>query len=330
MTEVQNKGKGPRKGKKAKNGSLAKRSLTMRVATVLLSLLTILLIILGILYLARGRHWFPLTSSQSQTAPHQPDQMKTDVSGKNLSVPAEEGGASPLSSSGQAQLIPQKGGGPRVAIIVDDLGADITTMQDLLDLELNLTAAILPNVPGARAAAELAHGHGREVLLHIPMEPLDYPSIHPGENALMVGLSAAQIRTRLESYLQTVPWVVGANNHMGSRFTENREGMGEVLKVLKERGLFFVDSRTTANSLAISETRRLKIPHAQRDLFLDNELNEGAIREQIRRLIEIAREEGSAVGICHPHLVTYSALKKEAPAFAAAGVSLVPVSVLLN
>lgn len=201
-------------------------------------------------------------------------------------------------------------------------------MQDFLNLQLNLTVAVLPNVPHARAVAELAHANGREVLLHIPMEPRDYPTVDPGEQALMVDLSSAEVQDRLRGYLQAVPWVVGANNHMGSRFTESREGMREVLQVLKDQGLFFVDSLTTADSVAIAEAQRMEIPHAARDLFLDNDLSEEAIRRQIRKLIRIAKEKGSAVGICHPHRATIAALKQEAPSFAAAGVKLVAVSAL--
>jgi polysaccharide deacetylase 2 family uncharacterized protein YibQ len=220
--------------------------------------------------------------------------------------------------------------GPLVAIIVDDLGADLALMQGFLDLQLNLTAAVLPNVPHARAVAELAHADGREVLLHVPMEPRNYPAVDPGEQALMVDLSIAEVQQRLRGYLQTVPWVVGANNHMGSRFTESREGMRGVLQILKDQGLFFVDSRTTAASVAIVEAEGMEIAHAERDLFLDNDINEEAIRRQIRKLIGIAKEQGSAIGICHPHLETCAALKKEAPSFAAAGVKLVAVSALLH
>ena len=250
---------------------------------------------------------------------------------KKTSLPAEEYHNIPRKLlEGHESQLREQGQGPRVAIIVDDLGADLAVMQDFLNLHPNLTAAVLPNVPNARAAAELAHADGREVLLHVPMEPRDYPTDDPGEKALMVDLSTAEVQHRLRAYLQTVPWVVGANNHMGSRFTASREGMRGALQILKEQGLFFVDSRTTADSVAIIEAEQLGVAHAERDLFLDNDINEEAIRRQIRRLIEIATEQGSAIGICHPHLETYAALKKETPGFAAAGVSLVAVSALLH
>lgn len=317
MAESQNKKKGAVKEKRNKKGSPAKRSFFFRPATIILTLLTTLLLVLGILYLARVQHWFaPPVAEQKKEKP--PIAVSPVKEGKTLAV--------------KKPTVPKelREQGPFVAIIVDDLGADLAMMQDFLDLQLNLTAAILPNVPHARAVAELAHAAGREVLLHIPMEPRDYPAVDPGEQALLVDLSRTEVQQRLHGYLQTVPWVVGANNHMGSRFTESREGMRGVLQTLKDQGLFFVDSRTTADSVAIVEAKRLEIAHAERDLFLDNDLNEEAIRRQIRKLIEIAKEKGSAIGICHPHIETHAALQKEAPSFAAAGVSLVAVSALVH
>jgi polysaccharide deacetylase 2 family uncharacterized protein YibQ len=331
MAEAQNKKKDSAKGKKVKKGSPAKRSFFFKPATIILTLLTTLLLVLGLVYLARVQHWFAPPGAEQK-------ERKTPVavaSGKEKKERAEA--KTPLPAE-EYHNIPRPHRAvhgsavrePLVAIIIDDLGADLAMMHDFLDLQLNFTAAVLPNVPHARVVAELAHADGREVLLHIPMEPRDYPTVDPGEQALMVDLSMAEVQHRLRSHLQTVPWVVGANNHMGSRFTESREGMRGVLHILKEQGLFFVDSRTTADSVAIAEAERMEIAHAERDLFLDNDINEKAIRRQIRKLIEIAREQGSAIGICHPHLETYAALKKEAPGFAAAGVKLVAVSTLLH
>lgn len=320
MTEAQNKKKGSAKGKKVKKGSPARRSFFFKPATIILTLLTALLLGLGILYLARVQHWFspPIVEQKADKVP---------TAGEPVPAEKYDDIYRPRRAPPQSIIRPQ---GPVVAIIVDDLGTDVAMMQAFLDLQLNLTVAVLPNVPHARAVAELAHAAGREVLLHLPMEPRDYPAIDPGESALLIDLSSAEVQNRLRGYLQIVPWVVGANNHMGSRFTESREGMRGVLQTLKEEGMFFVDSRTTADSVAITEAKKIGIAHAERDLFLDNDLKEAAIRRQIRNLIEIAKEQGSAIGICHPHSVTIAALKKEAPSFAAAGVNLVAVSALLH
>jgi len=333
MTEAQNKKKGTAKGKKVKKGSPAKRSFFFKPATIILTLLTTLLLVLGIVYLARVQHWFapPGAEQKERKTPVAAATVKEKkaLAEQKTPLPAEEyHNISRPRRDGHEPLLREQG--PLVAIIVDDLGADLAMLQDFLDLQLNFTAAVLPNVPHARAVAELAHADGREVLLHIPMEPKDYPTVDPGEQALMVDLSTAEVQHRLRGYLQTVPWVVGANNHMGSRFTESREGMKGVLHILKDQGLFFVDSRTTADSVAIAEAERMEIAHAERDLFLDNDINEEAIRRQIRKLIDIAKEQGSAIGICHPHPETCAALKKEVPSFVAAGVKLVAVSALIH
>ena len=329
MEELQNKKKGSSKGKKSSKGSSSKRSFFFKPATIILVFLTTLLLVLGILYLARVQHWFAQPIETSTTVvPVQEE--KGLAATKKDPVPVEEYNNLPLPQRKGYDPLLRKQGGPFVAIIVDDLGADLGMMQDFLDLQLNLTVAVLPNVPHARAVAELAHAAGREVLLHIPMEPRDYPAVDPGEQALMVDLSREEVQHRLRGYLQTVPWVVGANNHMGSRFTESREGMQGVLQLLKDQGLFFVDSLTTADSVAIAEAERMEIAHTERDLFLDNDLSEEAIRRQIRKLIRIAKENGSAIGICHPHNATVAALKQEAQSFAAAGVNIVAVSALVR
>lgn len=344
MAEAENKKKVPAKGKKSKKGSPTKRSFFFKPTVMLLALLTVLLLVLGIVYLARIQQWsLPhLFSTETESTKHRSQVVETTKKNALQPLTEDEKILAPGKALVQAEEyhnIPRTRRHPKsvtreqgalVAIIVDDLGGDLTLMQDFLDLRLNLTAAVLPNVPHARESAELAHADGREVLLHIPMEPQDYPVVDPGANALMVDLSTEEVQKRLRDYLHTVPWVVGANNHMGSRFTENREGMKGVLHVLKEQGLFFVDSRTTADSVAMVEAEQLQIANAERDLFLDNELNEDAIRRQIRQLIKIAKEQGSAIGICHPHLETYAALKKEAPTFVALGVNLVAVSALIN
>lgn len=316
MAEKQKKGSA--KGKKLKKGSLQKRSFFFKPATIILTVLTTVLLALGVLYLARVQHWFSPGSEGEKTLTVKKPPAPIKEYGEIKALDKEE------------HLAPPGKKGPLVAIIVDDLGADRRVMQNFLELKLNLTPAILPNVANARAVAEMAHAQGLEILLHMPMEPKDFPAADPGEGALMVELATAEVQDRLRDYLHTVPWVAGANNHMGSRFTESREGMIGVLQVLKDQGLFFVDSRTTADSVGIAEAKKMKIPYAGRDLFLDNEVSVEAIRRQIRKLIALAKEKGSAIGICHPHHETCVALKKEAASFEAAGVTVVPVSTLLQ
>ena len=219
---------------------------------------------------------------------------------------------------------------PRLAIIVDDLGRDLGAVHQLLAIGLPLTMSILPNEPHAKEAAAAAHAGGHEVLIHIPMEPQGYPAVNPGSDALFVDTPPAELRRRFQSYLTRVPYAVGGNNHMGSRFTEDAQGMEVVLEQMRKAGLFFVDSRTTGDSVAYELARRDGIPAARRDMFLDNVQDEGRIGKEIDKLIRLARKRGQAIGICHPHPTTLAALRRAASELRAAGVEVVPVSRLLT
>lgn len=218
----------------------------------------------------------------------------------------------------------------RVAIIMDDLGRDLATARALLAIDLPVTFAILPGEARAAQVATLAHRGGREVMIHIPMEPQSYPATNPGDDALLLGQSPEEIRRRFQGFVERVPHAVGGNNHMGSRFTEYREGMEVVLAAMKEAGLFFVDSRTTGHSVALDEARRAGIAAAGRDLFLDNEQDVERISGQIRQLAVLAGRQGQAVGICHPYPQTLEALRREAPYLKQQNIEVVPVSRLLE
>ncbi len=218
---------------------------------------------------------------------------------------------------------------PRLAIVVDDLGRSLDTVRGFVDLDLPVTLAILPGESYATESALLARRKGIEVMIHVPMEPHGYPATNPGDDALLLGQSDQEIRRRMAGFRQRVPYASGANNHMGSRFTEYRKGMAVVLDEIRNSGFFFVDSRTTARSVAISEARKIGVPVAERDVFLDNVAEVGAIREQIRKLIRVAEKRGEALGICHPYPETLEALRLEAPAFREMGVEVVPVTQLI-
>ncbi len=219
---------------------------------------------------------------------------------------------------------------PRLAIIVDDLGRDLGSLRQLLALKLPLTLSILPGEIHARECALAAHAEGREVMIHIPMEPQAYPAVNPGADALFVSATPEELRQRFQKYLTEVPYAVGGNNHMGSRFTEDPGGMAVVLQQMREAGLFFVDSKTTGASVAYELARRAGIPTAQRDIFLDNVQDEVKIGAEIRKLIRVARQRGSAIAICHPHPTTIAALRRAVPELLSSGVEVVPVSQLLT
>ncbi len=219
---------------------------------------------------------------------------------------------------------------PRIAIIMDDLGYDNRSAKSLIDIQLPVTFAILPYATQATSVARLAHRYGHEVMLHIPMEPRGYPAIDPGPSALLVSMDDAELQSQLRKWLDGMPYVVGCNNHMGSRLTEQEGSMASVLQVLQERGLFFVDSRTSSASVAAKEACRIGVPSTLRDVFLDNVREVPAIARQIRKLAGIARRRGSAVGICHPYPETLAALQQEAEVLRQQGIEVVPVSQLLT
>jgi len=198
---------------------------------------------------------------------------------------------------------------PRVAIIIDDLGYDPGRASALCELNVPLTFSVLPGAPYSRRIAGQARQAGHELMLHLPMEPKGYPSVKPGPGALLLTMDQYEIRDTLISDLEDVPGAIGVNNHMGSSFTEDREKMTVVLEVLKERGLFYIDSRTSSDTVGYNLARQLGLPCGRRNVFLDNDLEPKRIEMQMERLLNMATHRGSAIGIGHPHQETLKVLK---------------------
>lgn len=224
---------------------------------------------------------------------------------------------------------PSPGSGGRVAIVMDDLGRDLASARELLAIDLGVTFAIIPQNEAAPQVAAMAHERGREVMIHMPMEPQGYPRANPGADALLLGRSNEEIRALVRGYRQRVPHAAGGNNHMGSRFTESREKMAVVLEELRKAGLFFVDSRTSNRSVAYETARELGVATARRDIFLDNVRNVSTIRGEIRRMARMAVKNGEALAICHPYPETFAALRAEVGYLRSQGISVVPASRLL-
>jgi len=219
--------------------------------------------------------------------------------------------------------------GPLVAIIMDDLGRSVYTAQELISIPQKVTFSILPIEPHAAEVAELAYQANHEVMLHVPMEPQGYPAVNPGQDALFVSYSDDEISRRFDAHLAAIPHVVGTNNHMGSRFTEDARALAPVMKSLKERGMYFIDSRTTGHSRVTEVAQKYHVPTMDRDVFLDNVAEVQAISVQIGKLEKKARKMGMAIGICHPYPETIEALRRELPELANRGINFVPVSTLL-
>jgi len=198
----------------------------------------------------------------------------------------------------------------RAAIIVDDLGYSLEAIQSLASLKRPVTVSILPFAPLTERSAELARDAGLEMMLHLPLESLGRgPQKSPAGGMIRTGMNTEQIRRNVEACLEQVPAAKGVNNHTGSKVTEDQEMMRIILEVLKDRGLYFIDSRTTRNSVAFDLAVRMGVPSASRKVFIDAVESEGAIRAKLEELFRLAREKGSAVGICHPRDITLRALQ---------------------
>ncbi|HKA36296.1 MAG TPA: divergent polysaccharide deacetylase family protein [Thermoanaerobaculia bacterium] len=216
-------------------------------------------------------------------------------------------------------------GEPRVAIVIDDLGNDAAAAGRIAGWPYEVSGAVLPALPGsARTARELTDS-GKQVLLHLPMEPREYPRMKPGPGVVLRAHSDEEIARTLESDLETVPGAAGVNNHMGSAATADPRVMRAVVRVLAKRGLFFVDSRTTGSTVGQETAREEKVPSVSRRVFLDDDATEPAVTKAFGELVAHARAEGFAVGIGHPYAPTLAVLERELPKLADKGVRLVPV-----
>ncbi len=200
---------------------------------------------------------------------------------------------------------------PQIALIIDDVGYNRPIAKKFSELDKNITFSVLPNSPHKRSIAIAAHNNGLEIMLHLPMEPFEYPKVNPGPGALLVSMSQDELITQLSSDIAAIPYVKGVNNHMGSRMTSLSSKMYQIFTILKKEELFFIDSRTSPQSLCKPSARLLQIPFAERDVFLDHFQTHKAIKRQINSLVRKALKTGGAIGIGHPHKVTYEVLKKE-------------------
>jgi len=215
-----------------------------------------------------------------------------------------------------------------LALVIDDLGHSRHEIRAVLDLPGPVSGAVLPHAPHSQATAEEFFRHGRDVLLHLPMEPIEPRAAGPG--ALVRGMTPREIAITVDYDLTTVPHAVGINNHMGSLLTQDRESMQVLMRHLGRQGdLFFLDSLTSAQSVAHVVAQEHAVPVLVRDVFLDSDRSIEAIRGQLARAVVKAQRLGSAIAIGHPYPETLSVLQQQLPMLRAEGVELVSISDLL-
>lgn len=218
----------------------------------------------------------------------------------------------------------------RAAIVIDDMGHDPEAAHKLLAIGYPLTFSVLPLLQYTQTTAEEVHRAGHEVMLHLPMEPEPAAHISPGKGALFAGMNAAEVHRVVENDLDSVPYVVGVNNHMGSRATQDAALMADLMKVLKERRLYFIDSRTTAETTALDAARHQGVPSFYRAVFLDDTESVSYTLGQLQKFRHTVEQEGVALAIGHPHATTIAALAQFLPELDRADIELAPPSQLVR
>ncbi len=216
---------------------------------------------------------------------------------------------------------------PILVVIIDDLGYELDTGQKAAALPGKVNLAILPHTPNAKAIARLGMAAGKEIMLHAPMSNLHRKPL--GRGALTTTMPEEELRKTLIRSINSTPGVRGVNNHMGSLLTSQREPMGWVMEELSRRGLYYVDSRTTANSVAADMAARAGVPHLSRNVFLDHQIDSTAIHYRFKESLAIADAVGMAIAIGHPHEETLDYLRRQLPRLEKQGYQLKLVSEVL-
>ena len=216
----------------------------------------------------------------------------------------------------------------RLAIIIDDIGYNKPQSERAARLNGAFTLSVLPFTPHGVSSAQLAHSEGKELMLHLPMSTIN--NMPMGKGGLVSGMEKDAFLAIVRQDLGNLPHIKGVNNHMGSRLTQETEPMQWLMEELHPRGLYFVDSRTSAQTKALDIANHYQVPSLKRDVFLDDLNETKAIEYQLNRAIQFARQRGSAVAIGHPYAATLSVLEHVQPLLAEQGITLVYVSQLLK
>ncbi len=218
--------------------------------------------------------------------------------------------------------------GPQIAIVIDDAGLDRRRTSQVIGLTGPMTISFLTYATKLEPLITSAKDAGHEIMLHVPMEPGN-TKVDPGPKVLATALTDKEIVQRLEWGIKRVPGIIGINNHMGSRFTQDERGMRLVMEVLRRHGLMFLDSRTSTKSVGASTAKLYEVPYTIRNVFLDHEPKLEVIQKQLKHLERAARRNGYAVAIGHPRDSTIEALAQWLPVVAEKGFVLVPLSAII-
>jgi len=219
---------------------------------------------------------------------------------------------------------------PRIAIIIDDLGYQLASGRRAIALPGPVVCAILPGTPRAMQLAEAANEHGKEVLLHLPLQSVGYYG-PPEPDAITLDMTRERFADTFAAAMRSVPFAIGVNSHRGSLLTRHPGHMSWLMEeILGEGGLFFVDSYTTPRSVAMQIASEAGVPAIKRDVFLDTDPSPETLAREFARLKTLARQRGLAVAIGHPYPVTLAFLEREIPRLVEDGIRLVPISELID
>ena len=236
----------------------------------------------------------------------------------------------PLLEKTLEPVLPKKHTGQKakIAIVIDDVGMNLSQSRAAINLPSEVTLALLPYAETVRPLAREADQQGHELIIHTPMEALN-GEMNLGSMALLSEMDFAEFEAEFRKITGSFEGYVGVNNHMGSKLTQDPEAMGYLMDLLKQEGLYFLDSKTIHTSVAAKMAQAYDIPYAERDVFLDHEQTPEFIAKAFRNLERIAREQGQAIAIGHPKEITLQALREWIPTLADKGYELVPLSALM-
>jgi polysaccharide deacetylase 2 family uncharacterized protein YibQ len=219
---------------------------------------------------------------------------------------------------------------PSIALVIDDLGYNPNLAEELFKIDLPFTISVLPNLPYTNLISRRAIQKGKEVILHLPMEPYDFPNAQVEDGTLLISMKDEEIRRLIKKAFKGLDCAVGANNHMGSRMVEHEEKMRIILEEMKNRGLFFLDSRTSPRSIVYDLAKKMGVKTAKRHVFLDVQNDVEYIRNQLDRVANIALHNGYGIAICHLQLSTIEALHSHLPSLTKSGIRFVKLSEVME
>ena len=219
----------------------------------------------------------------------------------------------------------------KVAIIIDDMGYSLGAIREITEIQKPLTVAILPFSPMAKETAQIAHRNRLEVILHLPLEAVNNEDGNNGiEGLIHSRMNQEEVLRAVDRSLDQVPYISGVNNHMGSKITTDETFMRTILERLKQRELFFIDSRTTTDSVAFDVAKTIGLPTAYRNIFLDNIVDETSIKKNLLALFKLAQKRGQAVAICHPTPQTLKVLRENLHLLDQYNLEAVPASRIIK